>query len=337
MTCRSAVVVGCTALALLVLGSGCGVIGASLLDQYWLEQMSEDVDAVAGDVNALAGDVQSGLEKPGVPGPQGEPGADGVDGKDGANGENGQDGVDGKDGVNGENGQDGVDGKDGVDGNDGTDGVDGNDGTDGVDGADGTDGVDGVDGADGTDGVDGVDGADGADGTDGVDGADGTDGVDGVDGTDGADGYNCWDLNQNGIADLLTEDTNGDGVVDILDCHGADLTGVLARAQIKSDGVNQTAPNAILSSKEATGRYLLSVQIPDSYDAVGLTMFDFPVLVTAQGLPPFPGGPVDIVIGQVEQLSFDAATKVLDLRIHIRQLPTTNYRDAGFSVVVLQP
>lgn len=37
----------------------------------------------------------------------------------------------------------------------------------------------------------------------------------------GADGINCWDLNQNGVADPA-EDTNGDGTVDVLDCRGAD-------------------------------------------------------------------------------------------------------------------
>ena len=34
-------------------------------------------------------------------------------------------------------------------------------------------------------------------------------------------GISCWDLNENGIADLDTEDTNGDGVVNVLDCRGA--------------------------------------------------------------------------------------------------------------------
>ena len=64
----------------------------------------------------------------------------------------------------------------------------------------------------------------GADGVDGMDGTVGTDGVDGEDGGDGVRGSDCWDLDEDGEADLDTEDTNGDGVVDIMDCR-ADDTG----------------------------------------------------------------------------------------------------------------
>jgi octaheme c-type cytochrome (tetrathionate reductase family) len=51
------------------------------------------------------------------------------------------------------------------------------------------------------------------------DGKDGANGTAGTDGTDGAPGINCWDLNQNGIADLPDEDTNGDGTIDVQDCR----------------------------------------------------------------------------------------------------------------------
>ncbi len=71
----------------------------------------------------------------------------------------------------------------------------------------------------------GTSGEDGTDGTNGVDGTDGTDGVDGTDGKDGIDGDNgqaCWDLDGNGMADVNTEDANGDNVVDINDCIGKD-------------------------------------------------------------------------------------------------------------------
>jgi len=39
---------------------------------------------------------------------------------------------------------------------------------------------------------------------------------------DGEDGTNCWDSNENGVADLPDEDVNNDGQVDVLDCRGAD-------------------------------------------------------------------------------------------------------------------
>jgi hypothetical protein len=75
-------------------------------------------------------------------------------------------------------------------------------------------------GADGPPGPQGEPGADGLPGPQGDPGVDGRDGADGADGVDGADGINCWDLNENGQPDPATEDLNGDGVVDVLDCKG---------------------------------------------------------------------------------------------------------------------
>jgi hypothetical protein len=130
-------------------------------------------------------------------------------------------------------------------------GVPGEPGADGQDGANGQDGVDGQNGADGQDGIDGQDGADGANGrscwdvnnngtADASEDINGDGAVDSLD-CQGADGEACWDLNADGVADPATEDTNGDGFVDILDCQGADgqdLTGVLSRAFITADGDN---------------------------------------------------------------------------------------------------
>ncbi len=65
----------------------------------------------------------------------------------------------------------------------------------------------------------------GAAGCGGSDGDDGAPGPAGADGADGPAGLACWDLNQNGEPDLVlpdppgTEDLNGDGVVDVLDCN----------------------------------------------------------------------------------------------------------------------
>ncbi|NHA13724.1 tetrathionate reductase family octaheme c-type cytochrome [Thioalkalivibrio sp. XN279] len=52
----------------------------------------------------------------------------------------------------------------------------------------------------------------------GCSGDDGDDGVAGPPGADGSDGINCWDLNENGVADP-EEDRNGDGTIDVFDCQ----------------------------------------------------------------------------------------------------------------------
>lgn len=134
-------------------------------------------------------------------------------------------------------------------GPDGPEGPEGAQGTAGQDGGDGQDGDDGSQGLPGQQGLPGSNGADGSNGTacwdlngngtgdlpaedingdlvvdvndcTGQDGADGVDGIDGIDGIDGVNGINCWDLNQNGIPDLASEDINGDLVVDVNDCAG---------------------------------------------------------------------------------------------------------------------
>ncbi|MDH4029707.1 MAG: tetrathionate reductase family octaheme c-type cytochrome [Chromatiales bacterium] len=56
-------------------------------------------------------------------------------------------------------------------------------------------------------------------GCEGDDGDNGAAGPAGADGAEGPAGLACWDLNENGIADLPDEDLNGDGVVDVLDCN----------------------------------------------------------------------------------------------------------------------
>ncbi len=56
-------------------------------------------------------------------------------------------------------------------------------------------------------------------GCEGDDGKDGVAGTPGSPGTDGTPGLSCWDLNQNFVADFPDEDTNGDGVIDVLDCR----------------------------------------------------------------------------------------------------------------------
>jgi len=106
------------------------------------------------------------------------------------------------------------------------------DGAPGATGADGAPGPQGPPGNDGAIGPQGPPGADGPPGPPGADGADGVNGSNGVDGLNGIDGVSCWDLNEDGVGDLGTEDRNGDGVVDVNDCQASGGGGGLTKADI---------------------------------------------------------------------------------------------------------
>lgn len=103
-----------------------------------------------------------------------------------------------------------------------TGGIVGPPGPQGPPGTPGINGTDGSDGAPGAPGINGTNGSDGAPGINGTNGSDGAPGAPGTPGIDGDDGINCWDLNQNGVCDLLTEDKNGDNLCDVKDCKGLD-------------------------------------------------------------------------------------------------------------------
>jgi len=62
---------------------------------------------------------------------------------------------------------------------------------------------------------------DGLDGINGLDGTNGLDGAQGPAGPNGLNGLSCWDLNGNGEQDLVLEDSNDDGLVDVWDCREA--------------------------------------------------------------------------------------------------------------------
>ena len=100
-------------------------------------------------------------------------------------------------------------------------GPEGPQGIPGEDGIDGADGVDGSTGPQGPMGPQGPQGLQGLQGQQGMQGPQGQWGTNGTDGMDGINGISCWDLNQNGIPDIATEDLNGDMVVDVKDCAGA--------------------------------------------------------------------------------------------------------------------
>ena len=93
-------------------------------------------------------------------------------------------------------------------------------GATGAVGAVGPVGATGASGATGPQGPAGADGATGATGATGAVGATGDQGPTGSQGPPGiAGGQSCWDLNGNNFPDS-SEDTNGDGSVNILDCIG---------------------------------------------------------------------------------------------------------------------
>ncbi len=73
----------------------------------------------------------------------------------------------------------------------------------------------------GATGAQGAQGAPGAPGAQGAQGQQGAAGQQGQQGLAGAAGLACWDLNGDGLAELATEDTNGDNNIDVLDCRGA--------------------------------------------------------------------------------------------------------------------
>ena len=73
----------------------------------------------------------------------------------------------------------------------------------------------------GPSGAPGGTGGAGATGPAGPQGPIGATGPTGATGATGPSGLNCWDLNGNGVPDVATEDINGDSVVDVNDCTGA--------------------------------------------------------------------------------------------------------------------
>lgn len=103
----------------------------------------------------------------------------------------------------------------------------------------------------GTTGPPGASGSTGAVGPAGPQGARGPAGPAGVAGATGERGFACWDLNQNGLGELDTEDINGDNSLDALDCFGPrGLPGFAGRPGIacwdlNGDGLGQLDPEDI--------------------------------------------------------------------------------------------
>jgi len=194
------------------------------LDQNGTPDLPAEDTNGDGTVNVL--DCQGAVGAPGPAGPQGSPGLDGVAG---AQGPAGPQGLPGDPGIQGLQGAPGLDGLHCWDLNQNStpnlpaEDTNGDGVVDVLDcqGAVGAPGPAGPQGSPGLDGVAGAQGPAGPQGLPGDPGIQGLQGDPGPQGAPGLDGLHCWDLNQNGTPDLPAEDTNGDGVVDVLDCQGA--------------------------------------------------------------------------------------------------------------------
>ena len=133
-------ILGAAAIALVLSVAGCGVIGADVLDQYWLDKLSAEVTALQQDVQTAFG-LPPAAGPAGATGATGATGASGADGVDGATGATGATGVTGVTGVTGATGADGVDGATGPTGPTGATGATGLAGASGPTGAQGDPGV----------------------------------------------------------------------------------------------------------------------------------------------------------------------------------------------------
>ena len=92
-------------------------------------------------------------------------------------------------------------------------------------------------------------------------GCDGDDGATGPAGADGADGINCWDTNENGVADPA-EDVNGDGTIDVFDCQTPPPS--IAAPSAPSPPAKRSSPLSGRSSKPLTSMSLWHPSTPCS-------------------------------------------------------------------------
>lgn len=95
---------GGVVLMLAIASTGCGLVGAGLMDLNWMNTLSEDLAALSQDLTALSDDVDSAQQSPGPAGPAGEDGAQGAQGIPGVVGPQGEQGEKGEQGIQGEEG-----------------------------------------------------------------------------------------------------------------------------------------------------------------------------------------------------------------------------------------
>lgn len=96
----------------------------------------------------------------------------------------------------------------------------------------------------------GLVGATGPSGPCGPQGDVGAMGPSGPSGPTGPDGIHCWDLNENGICDIGTEDTNCSDGCDVDDCYSAPYTDLLADGRLDFN-----EPDDLVTKADADGSY----------------------------------------------------------------------------------
>ena len=176
------------------------------------------IQGPTGPVGSIGPIGPQGVDGPtGLQGPQG---ATGTAGPRGPTGVAGADGTTGSQGPIGPAGTAGPTGSQGVAGTTGSQGPAGAAGAAGPSGAVGPMGAQGVTGPAGTAGPSGPQGIQGIAGPAGPAGPSGPAGAAGPQGPTGLLGVSCWDINNNGVCDTGTEDTNTDGVCNSADCLG---------------------------------------------------------------------------------------------------------------------
>jgi len=115
----------------------------------------------------------------------------------------------------------------------------------------------GLQGPAGPQGVKGDNGTQGLQGPQGAAGATGATGGTGPVGPQGARGQDCWDLNNNTVCDLATEDTNSDGVCDWRDCQTPLSAGQFSFAQLSNN------TNVLLEASRSGCAYYRILQYAD--------------------------------------------------------------------------
>lgn len=84
-------------------------------------------------------------------------------------------------------------------------------------------------------------------------------------GSEGPPGQNCWDLNGNGIRNPSTEDTNGDSVVDVLDCKGPPISECASVEFPTADGLTPISSEGSLTESCPAGFFSISMDYQAEY------------------------------------------------------------------------